>query len=204
MLVREVMTPDPITVRADTTVKAALALLDEHSITLLPVLSPAGLIVGVVGEADLIRDVVHPDARASLLPTRPEPTTQPPHIVSEVMNPRTLTVHGDTDLAEAADLMTGTTVKSLPVVDDHHHVVGMVSRRDIVRVLARSDGVVEQEVDALLHDLGVDWLAEVRDGVVTVTGPTDTKDRALAMTVASTVPGVVAVTITDEPGSARQ
>ena len=38
----------------------------------------------------------------------------------------------------------------------------------------------------------------MRDGVVTVTGPVTAKERSLAETATSTVPGVVAVTIRDE------
>lgn len=197
MLVREVMSRNPVTVRASTPVKDALALLDRHSITMLPVVSPAGRIVGVVTEADLIRDVVKPDVRTHMIPPQRGQTVLPPHAVVELMNHQTVTVRGDTDLAEAANLMTGTAVKSLPVIDEHHRVVGVISRRDIVRVLARSDEVVEQDVDALFHSLGVDWLADVHDGLVTVTGPVDAKERALAESAISTVPGVVAVTIKD-------
>lgn len=197
MLVREVMSRNPVTVRASTPVKDALALLDRYSITMLPVVSPAGRIVGVVTEADLIRDVVKPDVRTHMIPAQHGQTVLPPHAVVELMNHQTVTVRGDTDLAEAANLMTGTAVKSLPVIDEHHRVVGVISRRDIVRVLARSDEVVEQDVDALFHSLGVDWLADVHDGLVTVTGPVDAKERALAESAISTVPGVVAVTIKD-------
>ena len=39
MLVHEVMTPKPVTVRAETHVKDALELLNKHSITMLPVVS---------------------------------------------------------------------------------------------------------------------------------------------------------------------
>ena len=58
MLVRELMTVDPVTVRPDTPVKAALTLLDERNVTTLPVVTPSGRIAGVVSEADLIRDLV--------------------------------------------------------------------------------------------------------------------------------------------------
>jgi len=196
MLVREVMSRKPVTVRASTPVKEALALLDRHSITMMPVVSPAGVIVGVVSEADLIREVVNPDVRSHMIPQqRGQTVLPPPHAVVEVMNHQTITVRGDTDLAEAANLLTGTAVQSLPVIDEHHRVIGVISRRDIVRVLARSDDVVEQDVDALFHSLGVDWLVDVRDGVVTVTGPVDARERALAESATSTVPGVVAVTV---------
>lgn len=58
MIVQELMTTDPVTVRAETSVKAALVLLDDHNITSLPVVTAAGRIVDVVSEADLIRDLI--------------------------------------------------------------------------------------------------------------------------------------------------
>ena len=45
----------------------------------------------------------------------------------------------ETDLARGVELITTTTVKSVPVVDHEDRVVGMLSRSDVVRVLARSD-----------------------------------------------------------------
>ena len=51
MLVREVMTSDPVTVRAGTTVKAALRLLDENDVSSLPVVAEGGRVCGVVSGA---------------------------------------------------------------------------------------------------------------------------------------------------------
>lgn len=195
MLVREAMTPQPVTVRPDSSVKAALALLDRHSVTMLPVTSAQGVLVGILSEADVIRDRVGPDARATMLPPDEARTDFVLDNVSEVMNHRSVTVREDTDLADAAELMTSTSVKSLPVVDDHFRVVGVLSRRDIVHLLARSDADVEREIDDLYRRLGVAWLVDVSDGLVTVTGPVDEKDRALAVSAASTVAGVVHVRV---------
>ena len=69
-------------------------------------------------------------------------------------------------------------MKSLPVVDERHRVVAVVSRRDIVRVLARADERIEYEVDDLFRDLGVDWLVDVIDGAATVTVGSD-RTRAI-------------------------
>src|SRR3954447_11590749 len=68
VLVREVMTAEPVTARVDTHAKEALRLLDEHSITMLPVVTGDARMVGVISEADLIRDRVLPDARSTMLP----------------------------------------------------------------------------------------------------------------------------------------
>ena len=75
-----------------------------------------------------------------------------------------VTVHPDTDLAEAAQLMTESTVKSPPVVEDSR-LVGIVSRTDVVRMLALRDERVEADIDDLIRSEGMDWLVEVEDGV---------------------------------------
>jgi CBS domain-containing protein len=196
MLVREVMNTGPVTVRPETAVKEALRLLDAHAITSMPVVQQDGRIVGVVSEADLVRDSLPQDGRTHLLPVAGDPSLRVrASTTAEVMNRHPVTVAGDLDLAEAVDLMTSTSVKSVPVVDDADRVVGMLSRRDVVHLLARSDDVVSRELGALLDSLDVDWVVEVHDGVVTVDGPVGDPQRALATTVAATVPGVMSVTV---------
>lgn len=96
--------------------------------------------------------------------------------VQDVMTRRPVTVRGDTDVAEAVELMTSTTVKSLPVVDEHGRVVGVVSRRDVVHALARPDD----------------------EGRVVVDGPVSARDRTIATTTVTTVPGVRSVHLAEE------
>lgn len=195
MLVSQVMTADPVTVRAGTTVKVALRLLDENEVSSLPVVDANGRICGVVSEADLIRDLVGPDQRLHELPLA-EPV--PPHgwLVDDVMTTHAITVHPTTDLADAVDLVTSTGIKCLPVVDGDNHVVGVVSRRDVVRMLARADETLEQEVDALLVAAGMrDWLVDVHDGVAEITGPESERERLLAKALVRAVPGVVSVNV---------
>jgi CBS domain-containing protein len=193
MLVRELMTPDPVTVAEDTPVKTALVLLSQHEITSMPVLGRHGRLSGVVSEADLIRDLVRADPRSHEL-TLDDDRCDRPLVVGEVMTPHAVTVHLDTELAQAVDLITSTTVKSVPVVDHDGGVKGMLSRSDVVRVLARADEELARDVDSVLASVGLgDWVAEVTDGNVTLTGPDDSRERALAHLVAGTVPGVVQV-----------
>jgi CBS domain-containing protein len=58
MLVEEVMTRWPVVVGPGTTAREALRLLDEHTITALPVVDAQERVVGVVSDADLVRDAV--------------------------------------------------------------------------------------------------------------------------------------------------
>ena len=193
MLVRELMTPDPVTVSEDTPVKTALVLLFRHKITSMPVVGRHGRLSGVVSEADLIRDLVRADPRSHELTLDGEWDDRPV-VVGDVMSAHAVTVHPDTELAQAVDLITSTTVKSVPVVDHDGAVKGMLSRSDVVRVLARADDELARDIDALLESVGLgDWMAEVTDGSVVLAGPEDARERALAHLVAGTVPGVVQI-----------
>ena len=195
MLVREAMSTGTITVRPETATKAALRLLDEHSITSMPVVRAGGRIVGVVSEADLVRGALPHDGRTHLRPTGGDEPPHPSTVVADVMNHHPLTVEGNLDLADAVDLMTSTSVKSVPVVDGADRVVGMLSRRDVVHLLARRDELISQDLESLHASLGVDWLVDVQEGHVTVDGPVGDKERALAKTAAATVAGVTGVTV---------
>lgn len=195
MFVREVMTRDPVTVPPEQGVKDTLRLMARHGVTCLPVIDASGRICGVVSEADLIRDAVARDPRAHEIPIEHWRGT-PPHTVEEVLTPHAITVQPDDDLVTAVEVMTSTSVKSLPVVDHHQRVVGIVSRSDIVRMLARADVTIAAEVEELLGSLGRgDWLVEVHDGVVDVAGPEESAETSLARVAATTVPGVIEVRI---------
>lgn len=196
MLVREIMSDQAITVPVGTTVKTALTLLASAGITSLPVVSASGELRGIVSEADLIRDGVSADARLHEIPQENVQVDRS-QFVDDVMTTHVMAVNMDYDLAEAVELMTLTGVKSVPVVDADGKVRGMVSRSDVVRMLARADHDLERDVDAALAAVGLrDWLVEVNDGTVELVAPDrGVDDRGLARVVAGTVPGVLDVHI---------
>lgn len=195
MLVREVMSNGVVTVPLGSTVKSALALLASSGITSLPVVGGSGKIHGIVSEADLIRDGVARDSRLTEIP-RETVLVDRPLYVDEVMTPNAVTVRPDTDLSAAVEVFTSTGIKSVPVVDAHGRVLGMVSRSDVVRMLARGDDDLERDVDTALASVGLrDWLVEVVDGTVELLAPAGAEERGLASVVVGTVPGVVNVRI---------
>ncbi|SDS08091.1 CBS domain-containing protein [Nocardioides scoriae] len=187
------MTPDPVSVTPTTSARDATAALSRHRISALPVVD-GGTVVGVVSEADLLRDAFPPDRRAHLRPP-PERSGPTGTTVGEVMTSPAVTAHAATDVADVVRTMATGGFKSLPVVDDHGALVGVVSRSDLVRFRDRGDEEVRDEVVSLLRDLlHPEWRAEVADGVVTVVGPTTPDDVALAEASVASVPGVVRVT----------
>ena len=64
MLVRELMTQPVVAIRAYATIKDAVRRLERHHITSMPVLGDGRRLVGIVSEADLLRDAVVDDPRA--------------------------------------------------------------------------------------------------------------------------------------------
>jgi CBS domain-containing protein len=195
MFVRDLMTDHAVTVSRDTSVKDALALLEKHRITAVPVVDRGGRVLGVVSEVDLIRDLVPPDQRTHERPSSPALPDRP-RVVADVMSPHPVTVGPTTDVATAVELMTTLNIKSVPVVDHDDRVLGMLSRSDVVRVLAQSDDELERQVDAVLTEVGLgDWLVAVKDGEVHLTGPADSPYRMTARAVAESVPGVVDVQV---------
>jgi CBS domain-containing protein len=193
MLVREVMTSPAVTVVPTASLKQAMRLLDEHEITAMPVVDTAGHLVGVLSEADVLREAVQLDrlAHAHLV----EITAPPVHLtVTDVMTHMPVSVSPDEDVAEAVGLLVDTQMKSLPVVQ-FGLVVGMVSRRDVIAVLARQDDLIEAEVDEALRLGGVECTVEVHEGVVHLHDAQDHEATKSAQVIAAGVPGVVAVSV---------
>jgi CBS domain-containing protein len=93
-------------------VDEAARLLTFHDISGLPVCD-GGRVIGVVSEADLIG--------------------KSGATVGEVMTSPATTVAESTSLEEVAELLTQQRIRRLPVVDAQGQLVGVVSRRDVLR-----------------------------------------------------------------------
>jgi CBS-domain-containing membrane protein len=194
MLVREVMTTPVVTVPAEQTVKQAVHVLYERDITAAPVLDDEDRMVGIVSEMDLLRGEFEADPRAYARPAA-EPESAPPATVAEVMTPTVRTVRENDDVLDLVDLMMTTGVKSVPVMSGSD-LAGIVSRRDLMGILAHGDERIRDDVVAALRDLSAETTATrvaVHDGVVELSGDADDRSARIADVIARTVPGVVRV-----------
>lgn len=149
--VADVMSRDPITVRPETSLKEAVKILAAHRISGLPVVDGDGKLVGVISESDLLwqETGVTPPAYIMILDTviyleNPGRYDRDLHkalgqTVGELMTGESLaSVHPDKSLREAAQLMHERKVRRLPVIDDAGHVLGILTRGDIIREMAAS------------------------------------------------------------------
>jgi CBS domain-containing protein len=193
MRVRDVMSSPVVTVAPDTHLKEVADLLVRHEVSAVPVVED-GALVGIVSEADLVPLELAPDPRAHLAPVR-EPPPGIPRVVAEVMTREVVALPEGADAAEAGRLMLERRIKSIPVVQGRR-VVGIVARRDLLKVLARGDEEIAGDLRTLLEEeLGPPspYRVTVRDGVVELTGPPDPTVRRLATLLVRGVPGVVEV-----------
>jgi predicted transcriptional regulator len=193
MLIRDLMTTSVVSVTTETPIGSALRLLDDRKITAMPVVDKTGVLVGIVSEADLLQDAALLDDRVPTAIVRTT-TDTPPRRVVDVMSYLVATVDADDQLDVAIDLMWSTMIKSVPVIDNGR-VVGMISRSDVIHLLAGRDDRIRTEVRELVQAERPDWQVDVHDGIVTVTGPADVHERKLADVLVGTVRGVVAIRI---------
>jgi len=200
MRVKDIMTHKVYSVRTVDPIEAAAQLLADRRITAAPVFDEAGELVGMVSEGDLLWHRVPSDPTAHLRPA-PGVDGDRPRTVADVMSGSPLTTWPDADLADVAQTMLEREVRSLPVLENDV-LVGIISRRDILRTVIRTDEIVQREVQHRLDEYagGVQrWTATADDGVVTIEGDLDDDlERTVVGIMARTVPGVAAVTFPSE------
>jgi CBS domain-containing protein len=109
---RDVMTTQVVSVSQNETVDEAARLLTFHDVSGLPVCQD-GRVIGVVSEADLIG--------------------KSGQTVRDVMTTPAVTVDASTSLEKVAEQLTQQRIRRLPVVDASGRLVGVVSRRDVLR-----------------------------------------------------------------------
>jgi CBS-domain-containing membrane protein len=193
MRARDIMSRPVYSVRTTDTVERAAALLTEKKITAAPVIDEAGELVGVVSEGDLLWHRVPEDPTARMWRGVSDDPDERPRVVADVMSGSPVTTWPDADVADVAQMMLHHDVRSIPVVD-HGDLVGIVSRRDILRTVVRGDDVLEREIQHRLDEYAGGerrWTATVTDGMATVDGRFDDEvEREVVSVLARTVPGV--------------
>lgn len=194
MKASEIMTRAVATVHTGSSVRHAAELLTERGVTSLPVLDDDDRVVGIVSEVDLIRNRMPHDPRSHLRPeTHEQP--DPARLVCDVMSDVVVCLGENADTADVAALMLDNNVRAVPIVDGAR-LVGIVSRRDLLRTLLRDDDVIRAEVTRRLDDYaghGGRWTVDVEDGIVAIKGHFAGPGEEIVTVLARTVPGVVRV-----------
>jgi CBS domain-containing protein len=201
-----------ITIRPDSTIRDAAALLVAKHISAVPVTDVEGNLLGIISEGDLLRrSETDTERRRSWwltwLVSNETLTTEfvksHSRRVSDVMTRKVIVARPDTPLHELATLLEHHRIKRVPIVQGDK-IVGLVSRANLVQALAsmRNDSpTIPNDValrDAVMAKLESEpWATTAlinvtaHLGVIDVWGIVETKAQRDAIRVAVEVtPGV--------------
>jgi CBS domain-containing protein len=221
MRAMDVMTTDVITVNPEMTIQALATLLAERGISGAPVTDPAGKLVGVVSEGDLLHRAEIGTARRHRIRRRSwwldhfaadaarDYIKSHGRTVNDIMTRDVVTVAEETDLGDVAAILEAKRVKRVPVMRGDK-IVGIISRANLVRALGATRGAPPRQAEGDDRTIRGQLLAEldreewarvwpedvlVRDGVVHIWVSSDEpEDKKQALRIAAeSVAGVRSV-----------
>ena len=200
--VKDVMTSRVVAVRKNAPFKDIATLLTRYRVSAFPVLDDDGKVIGVVSEADLLCKEALIAAMGGR-PGRPGPyhddfARAAAVTAADLMTTPPVTTTPGEPAADAARLMYNAGVKRLPVVSENGHLVGIISRADVLSVYGRPDEEIGEEItkNVIRHEflkgLGC-FTVTVKDGIVTLEGPGTVQQGRELLAEVWRVEGVVSV-----------
>lgn len=132
----EIMTKTLIAGTTATTLVGAASLMQNHDFGALPILDSDNKLIGLITDRDI---VVH--AIASNL----DPAETP---VDEIMSEDLITCRQSDEIEVALQRMREAQIRRIPVVDEHNHMVGIISQADIA-LHTEDSGRVGNVVEAI-------------------------------------------------------
>jgi CBS domain-containing protein len=146
MKIKDIMTREVVTVSPHSNVRLVASLLGEKSIGAVPVLDETGVLVGIITESDLFIKEKGIPFSVVKIPHIFNQWVEPrklaaiykeidAHKASDVMSSPVITISPDMEVGEAASLMFNNQISRLPVVENNE-LVGIVSRSDIIKLMA--------------------------------------------------------------------
>ena len=191
--VADVMTRSVVSAYRGASFKNIAQVMIERGVTAMPVIDKEHHVIGVVSESDLL--IKEEQERR---PRRRSRVKARARTAEELMTSPAITVDPETGVVRAARLLDRHRVKRLPVVDPAGRLVGIVSRRDLLRVFTRPDDDIRDEIteeifECLLRTNPGRVTVQVNDGIATLNGRLERRLVPLARRLAATVDGVVDV-----------
>lgn len=145
---KDLMSPNPVSIQRDATVREAVALLTDRGFGAAPVIDEAGRPVGVISRTDIL---IHEREHTHRTCTRdntdwdlfPEPSwpdgfsieVTDPTTVAEIMTPVIFSVPQEASAREVVKRMRELKVHHLFVIDGDVALVGIISPLDVLRHL---------------------------------------------------------------------
>lgn len=146
MIVKDYMTPNPVTVPSLTTFSQIAQLFYKHHFDAFPVVDGQIHLIGIISSTDLLKTFIPEyfdllddfsfikDFGALEIDEGSARMMENLFLVDDLMTTRVITVDEEATLLKAITLMMKNRIRCLPVVSGTK-LVGMISRTDILRAL---------------------------------------------------------------------
>ena len=152
LTIEQIYTEDVITVEEDTNIGQVVNLLRKHGISRLPVLDDTDGLTGMVTRHDIV-DVVVRDMNKT---TRGDRSGEVQRVldmpVYDVMNSPVETAKLDDSVRDAVERMLNHDFAGLVVADDVNHVIGIVTKTDVLRALTFTE---EEHMDVQITNISL-------------------------------------------------
>jgi CBS domain-containing protein len=144
MKVKEFMVKDVISVSPDSSVKDVMTTFVEKKIGGVPIVQKDGTLSGMVTDGDILRAIKPLDRRIhdyfsfiTYIATEEVELHLNEIIKRDIIHiAKTngiVTVHPDDEMETVVNLLAKHHFKKLPVIDETNHVIGVISRGDVIR-----------------------------------------------------------------------
>ena len=145
------MCSSDLTIKEEDTIEVAARILNEKGISGLPVVDEDNKIKGIITEGDLIRRIAKIDGPSSIeilggiLPLESKKVFRERinrhlgYLVKDMMTKEVFAISEDVGIEEIATLMVREKISRVPIVDDEKRLIGIISRRDIMKNLFELD-----------------------------------------------------------------
>ncbi len=127
-LVKDWMSTDVVTITSETTLPEAHQIMTTEEIRRLPVVDGDGRLVGIVSIGDIRSAEPSPATSLSIWEMNYLLSAL---TIDKIMTHHPKTIVPEATLAEAARMMLEYRVSGLPVVDEEHRVIGIITESDI-------------------------------------------------------------------------
>lgn len=125
ILARDIMKSPVVTIAPGATLEHAWAIFTEKHFRHVPIVDKEGKLLGVISDRDLL-------GATSVLAHK---NTPPPKTVKELMRESVLSATPDTEIRTVARVFVQEHIGSMPITEGTGHVVGIITRSDILRTL---------------------------------------------------------------------
>ena len=133
------MNANPVTTQADMPLQQAWDLMRERNVKALPVVDSDGQVIGILTLSDFLRraGLDRPDTLRQRLRHFLAPRQSPAPRVQDVMTTPVATANQNMSIADLIPLFSQGRHRHMPVLNDEHHLVGMITQSDLMLDLYR-------------------------------------------------------------------